>query len=96
MPTWLLILVAIPPILWTAYCFLAWVHGVECHGTCSVNFALIGLALVGYGLYAESGAAVGVGALLLFFTLLGFGVHRLVRHLGRRRQAEDTAGQPKR
>lgn len=88
MPVWQTILLCLPAVLWTAYCILAFVHGIECKGHCFVNFALIGLALVGYGIYAGVGAFVGVGALVLFFILFGIGVGVLIEHLDRKRARE--------
>lgn len=90
---WATILLCLPFVLWTVYCILGLVHQVDCHGSCIINFCLMGLGMLGYGLYVDVGAFVGVGALFLFAVLLGYGVHFLVEHLDRKRQAEKEAAE---
>jgi hypothetical protein len=93
LPVWSIILLCLPVVLWFVYCVMTFTHADECNGACLVTFALIGLALVGYGLYSGDGAFVGVGALILFFILLTFGGYILVEHLDRKRQAEKAAAE---
>lgn len=92
MPTSVLVLLAMIPILWLAFCILKAQFGLVCGRYCSATLILTDIAAIGW--LAIQGQAVmnatqfGFAWLLLFTVNLGLSVGWLSAYLKRKRRRE--------
>jgi hypothetical protein len=97
MPTWLLVLLGMVPVLWTAFCVLKAQFGLECGWACSATILLADAVAVAWllleGRDFANGAQLAFAWLCLFTVNVGLGVGWLIGHLKRkRRRAGDGSG----
>ena len=95
MPTWLLILLGMIPVLWLAYCILKAQFGLQCGWACSATILLADAAAVGWlvlqGQQVMNGTQFVFAWLCLFTINVGLGVGWLTGHLKRKRRREAEA-----
>jgi hypothetical protein len=98
MPTWLLILLGMIPVLWLAYCVLKAQFGLQCGRACSATILLADIAAIAWlllqGVQVMNGAQVAFAWLCLFSVNLGLGVGWLTGHLKRQRCRAAGAAKP--
>ncbi|NIA68604.1 hypothetical protein HBA54_08370 [Pelagibius litoralis] len=92
MPTWLLVLLVMIPVLWLAFCILKAQFGLVCGRACSATIlladavAIIWLAVQGQ--HFMNGAQIGFACLVLFTVNVGLSVGWLTGHLKLRREKD--------
>lgn len=92
LPAWLLVLLAMGPVLWLAFCVLKAQFGLECGWACSATLLLADAAaalwLLLRGTEVMNGAQIAFAWLCLFSVNIGLGVGWLNGHLKRKRARE--------
>jgi hypothetical protein len=96
MPTWLIILLCLPAVLWLAYCLLRWSWGLPACLHCLLSWTAapgaLGLWMLWSGWSAQIMPRLVIGATILVCTVIIAGVIFLAfRFGGRRKQTRQEA-----
>lgn len=98
MPTALLVLLAMVPILWLAFCILKAQFGLVCGTYCSATLILTDIAAITWlilqGQTVMNGTQFGFACLVLFTVNLGLSVGWLSGYLKRRRLHDKEVTDP--
>ena len=98
LPTWLLVLLGIGPVLWLAFCVLKAQFGLACGWACGATVLLLDVMVVAWlalqGHAAMNGPQVAFLCVCLITVNVGLAVGWLTRHLARKR-AREAAARPR-
>ena len=98
MPTWLIILLAMVPLLWLAYCVLKAQFGLECGWACSTTILLADAVAIGWllisGLEVMNAPQFVFAWVCLVTINFGLGIGWLTGHLTRKRRREAEVTKP--
>ena len=89
MPTWLLVLLGMGPVLWLAFCVLKAQFGLECGWACGATVLLLDVTALSWlffdGHRVMNGPQVAFLIVCLVTVNTGLGIGWLTRHLVRKR-----------
>ena len=98
LPTWLLVLLGIGPVLWLAFCVLKAQFGLACGWACGATVLLLDVVVLGWlildGQRVMNGPQIAFLCVCLITVNVGLAVGWLTRHLARKR-AREAAARPR-